>query len=41
MLGQGHDSWEVREREAEERRLWVEPEDEEEIPALTKGSDFD
>ena len=35
LLGQEHDSWELREREAGEWPLWVEPEDEEEIPALT------
>ena len=35
LLGQEHDSWQVREREAGEWPLWVEPEDVEEIPALT------
>ena len=41
LLGQEHDSWEVREREAGEWPVWVEPEDEEEMPALTQGSDSD
>ena len=39
LLGQEHDSWEVQERKAREWPIRVQTEDEEEIPALTQGSD--
>ena len=31
LLGQEHDSWDVREREAGEWPIWVDPQDEEEV----------
>ena len=31
LLGQEHDSWDVREREAGEWPIWVDPEDEKEV----------